>query len=102
MRRFVHRENIRHFRSLLETTTDENKRRTILKLLAEEEAKEANATPAHASPNEGVPHLNLEYYRARLAAETSTVTQGILTRLIADEEARLALIDVRCRTEIGR
>jgi rubrerythrin len=40
MQRFIHRENIKHYRSLLETTTDENERRTILKLLAEEEAKE--------------------------------------------------------------
>jgi len=90
MRDFIHRENIRHFQSLLGTTTDENKRLIILKLLAEEEGKEATATPSHDPPNEGVSHLNLEYYRKRLATETSTVTQGILTRLIAEEEARLA------------
>ncbi len=43
MRRFVHRENIKHYRLLLDTTTDENKRQIILRLLAEEEAKEAAA-----------------------------------------------------------
>lgn len=41
MPHFIHRENIKHFQSLLETTTDENKRQIILKLLAEEKAKEA-------------------------------------------------------------
>ena len=39
MRHLIHRENIRHFRSLLATTSNENERQIILKLLAEEEAK---------------------------------------------------------------
>jgi hypothetical protein len=39
MRRFVHRENIKHYKQLLERTTDEAERRRILKLLAEEEAQ---------------------------------------------------------------
>ena len=39
MRRFIHRENIKHFQSLLETEKDEIKRGIILRLLAEEEAK---------------------------------------------------------------
>ncbi len=85
MRSLIHRENIKHFQSLLEATVDENKRRIILKLLAEEEGKEANALPSHAAPNKSVSHLDLEYYRKRLATETSAVTQGILRRLIADE-----------------
>lgn len=40
MESFVHRENLERFRRLLAQTTDEAERRTILKLLAEEEAKE--------------------------------------------------------------
>lgn len=48
MRRFVHRENIKHYRLLLDTTTDENKREIILRLLAEEEANEAAVgQPSH-------------------------------------------------------
>ena len=34
---FVHRENVRHLRQVLEQTRDEAKRQQILKLLAEEE-----------------------------------------------------------------
>ena len=33
---FIRRQNIEHFRHLLETVTDENERRRILKLLEEE------------------------------------------------------------------
>jgi hypothetical protein len=36
--------NIEHFRKLLATETDETKRRTLLRLLAEEEAKLAALT----------------------------------------------------------
>ncbi len=39
MERFIHNANIRHYRKLLEQETDEGKRETIRKLLAEEEAK---------------------------------------------------------------
>ncbi len=39
MDRTVARLNIDHFRTLLARETDESKRRTILRLLAEEEAK---------------------------------------------------------------
>ncbi len=39
MRRFVHRENIKHYKQLLERTTDEAERQRINTLLAEEEAK---------------------------------------------------------------
>lgn len=37
-----------------------------------------------------VAHLNLEYYRKRLATETDSTIRQILIRLIAEEEARLA------------
>ena len=44
MERFVHRQNIEHFRKLLAETTDEVQRRLLLKLLAEEEAKDLSAS----------------------------------------------------------
>ncbi len=44
MRRFVYRENIKHYKQLLERTIDDAERQRILKLLAEEEAK-ASADP---------------------------------------------------------
>lgn len=40
MEHFIHNENIRRFRKLLETEQDEVKRSVIRRLLAEEEAKE--------------------------------------------------------------
>jgi hypothetical protein len=40
MLRFIHEENIRRYRKLLEGTTDPEKRQMLLKLLAEEEAKD--------------------------------------------------------------
>ena len=40
MDRFIRRENIKHYRALLEQTTDVAERERILKLLAEEEAKQ--------------------------------------------------------------
>ena len=40
----IARLNIEHFRKLLATETDETKRRTVLRLLAEEEAKLAALT----------------------------------------------------------
>ena len=40
----IARENIRHFRKLLETEADEAKRKTIMQLLTEEEVKLATAT----------------------------------------------------------
>lgn len=39
MERYVHEENIRRYRKLLEHETDETKRDRIRRLLAEEEAK---------------------------------------------------------------
>ncbi len=43
MERFVRRENIRHYRELLERVTDEAERRRILKLLEEEQRKQHDA-----------------------------------------------------------
>lgn len=40
MEKFVHRENLKLYRKLLAETTDEQKRHTLLKLLADEEAKD--------------------------------------------------------------
>ena len=41
MEKFVHNENLKLYRKLLAETTDAQKRQTLLKLLADEEAKEA-------------------------------------------------------------
>ncbi len=41
--RAVRRENVKHFRLLLETVTDEAERQKILKRLAEEQAKQRAA-----------------------------------------------------------
>jgi hypothetical protein len=43
--RSIARLNIEHFRRLLASETDETRRKTILRLLAEEEAKLADAKP---------------------------------------------------------
>ena len=40
MEHFIHRHNLAHFRKLLAQPTDEAQRRMLVKLLAEEEAKE--------------------------------------------------------------
>ncbi len=45
MERFIHNENIRRYRKLLEEEPNEEKRNAIRKLLAEEEAKEVRASP---------------------------------------------------------
>jgi hypothetical protein len=42
MEQFVHRENFKHYRKRLAETTDGEKRQTVLKLLADEEAKDAS------------------------------------------------------------
>ena len=41
MEEFVHRENLKLYRKMLAETTDEQKRQTLLKLLSDEEAKDA-------------------------------------------------------------
>jgi hypothetical protein len=40
MERFIQRQNIEHYRKLLTETADEAQRQQLLRLLAEEEAKE--------------------------------------------------------------
>ena len=45
MDKFVKAENIRHYRRLLEQTTDESERRRLRKLLAEEEARDTLEAP---------------------------------------------------------
>ena len=48
MHRYVHEENIHLYRKVLAETTDEDKRKIILKLLAEEEAKELPASSSES------------------------------------------------------
>lgn len=55
MERFIHNENIRHYRKLLEQERDEEKRNTIRKLLAEEEAKDA---PSADHPKDDTKNTN--------------------------------------------
>ena len=49
MHRFIHRENVKHYKRLLEQTADEAKRQCILKLLAEEEEKASDDPPTKKS-----------------------------------------------------
>jgi hypothetical protein len=46
MEGFVHRQNLEHYRKLLAETTDEAQRRMLLKLIAEEDAKEPSRRKA--------------------------------------------------------
>jgi len=41
MEKYIHRQNLKHFRDLLDTVTDVEQRKQIARLLAEEEAKDA-------------------------------------------------------------
>jgi hypothetical protein len=43
MERFIRRQNVEHYRHLLETVTDEKERERILKLLEEEKQKQQAA-----------------------------------------------------------
>ena len=43
MDNFIHRENLKLYRKLLAETTDARKREVILKLLADEEAKDSRS-----------------------------------------------------------
>ncbi|MGY8685895.1 hypothetical protein Q2941_50645 [Bradyrhizobium sp. UFLA05-153] len=47
MERYIHNENIRRYRKLLEEETDEHKRETIRQLLTEKEAKESRPKKPH-------------------------------------------------------
>ncbi len=51
MDRTVARLNIEHYRRLLATETDEARRQTIMRLLAEEEAKLADPRPTEKKKN---------------------------------------------------
>jgi hypothetical protein len=48
MERFIHRQNVEHYRRLLGETNDETLRRTLLKLIVEEETKEETEAPKAA------------------------------------------------------
>jgi len=39
MDRFIHEQNLAHYRKVLSETTDPTKRQTVLKLLSDEQAK---------------------------------------------------------------
>ena len=51
MDRTVAHLNIEHYRRLLEKETDESRRRTLMRLLAEEEAKLADNAPKDRKRN---------------------------------------------------
>ena len=51
MDHFVHDENLRHYRRLLDCTSDPVERARILELLAEEEAKMVAAKPPESAPD---------------------------------------------------
>lgn len=51
MERFIHNENIRRYRKLLEQEQNEEKRNSIRQLLAEEEAREVAANPGSQRDN---------------------------------------------------
>jgi hypothetical protein len=46
MERFIHHQNLENYRKLLTRTADQAQREQILKLLAEEEAKDNPPSPA--------------------------------------------------------
>lgn len=52
MDRFIHDENLRHYRRLLERTTDPAERARILSLMAEEEAKAERPSAGPAAPGD--------------------------------------------------
>ena len=49
MERFVHRQNLEHFRKQLAEAKDEPTRQMLLRLLADEEAKEAPPPKANGA-----------------------------------------------------
>ena len=50
MQSFIHRKNLEHYRKLIAQTTNDEDRQTLLKLLADEEAKDK---PPRGAPNGG-------------------------------------------------
>jgi hypothetical protein len=57
MKKFIHEENLKLFRERLAETTDPEKRRVLLKLLAEEDASDVRPSPGQSSS--GKPHAQL-------------------------------------------
>lgn len=55
MDQFIHFENIRHYRKLLEEERNEEKRTIVHKLLAEEEAKAIAGHPADSADKSVMP-----------------------------------------------
>ena len=55
MDQFIHFENIRHYRKLLEEELNEEKRNILQKLLAEEEAKPIAGHPADPADKSEMP-----------------------------------------------
>jgi hypothetical protein len=53
MQDFVHRKNLEHYRKLLAATPDRAERELLLRLLAEEEAKESPPRPARKDDEPG-------------------------------------------------
>ena len=53
MENFVRRQNIEHFRRLLQTVTDESERQRILALLKDEEQKQKEVDGLHRSTGPG-------------------------------------------------
>ena len=51
MQSFIHAKNLEKYRSLLATTVDGREREVLLKLLAEEEAKEPPPKPRDTRPD---------------------------------------------------
>ena len=45
MERFIRSQNIQHYRERLKRTTDDSERQVLLKLLADEEAKQRDESP---------------------------------------------------------
>jgi hypothetical protein len=57
MKKFIHEENLKLFRERLAETTDPEKRRVLLKLLAEEDASDVR--PSQGRSLSGKPHAHL-------------------------------------------
>lgn len=98
MDEFIARLNIEHYRKELATERDAERRRSISRLLAEEQSKltaMGRPLPLDTDADENVSHLNLKYYRKRLETETDLVIRQILLRLIIEEEAKLVPPEIR-------
>ena len=52
MHRYIHEQNLAHYRKVLSETTDPTKRQTLLKLLADEQANVRPLTETEPRPND--------------------------------------------------